>query len=41
MEVVRAVADRTIFLADGTAVAAGATAEILGDRELARLYFGM
>jgi ABC-type branched-subunit amino acid transport system ATPase component len=41
MEVVRAVAERTVFLADGTAIAAGPTAAILGDRELARLYFGM
>jgi ABC-type branched-subunit amino acid transport system ATPase component len=41
MEVVRAVAERTVFLAEGTAIAAGPTADILADRDLARLYFGM
>lgn len=41
MDVVRAVADRVVFLSEGRAQASGPTDEILADAALTKIYFGM
>ena len=41
MDVVRAVAHRVVFLAEGRALASGATEAILSDPALTNIYFGM
>ena len=41
MDVVRAVAQRVVFLAEGRALASGPTEEILADAALTKIYFGM
>ncbi|MEQ9152589.1 MAG: ABC transporter ATP-binding protein [Parvibaculum sp.] len=41
MEIVREVADKVVFLAEGATVASGTAEEVLADRDLARLYFGL
>ncbi len=41
MDVVRAVAQRVVFLAEGRALASGPTEAILADAGLTKIYFGM
>jgi branched-chain amino acid transport system permease protein len=41
MDVVRALAHYVVFLSEGRALAAGPTEEILGDRSLTKIYFGL
>ncbi len=41
MDVVRAVADTVVFLAEGQALASGPTEAILADPALTKIYFGM